>query len=149
MVSDQINRSLSSLYADPLIEQHKEAMACRDLETVLGVGVLLFRQLSAKHKEWFTKAESKAIPYDVDTAQALADEFKEWKTATEFWLTVIAHFEGQDYEVDHAGRIREYYEQIKLSNLNVREAYAVREKVKKDGGIPWDSFYQEMKQAIP
>jgi len=147
MASDEISKVLGSIYADSLMDRHREAMACRDLESFLGVGVLLYRQLSSQHKEWFAKVESKAIPYSADDAQLLADKFQEWKKATEFWIQAIDRFENNGYEVEYAARIRGFYSEIAVCNLEPSRLSAAYQEAEETGGISEDELFLSLQHS--
>jgi hypothetical protein len=148
-----ISDDLASLYAkhsdaDPL-DSHNVAMACRDLEAILGVGVLTFREMQKRHGEWFAKIESQSIPYKIEDAEQFAAEFLRWKAITEHWLPVLEHFERQGYEVEHAAAIRKFYDMVRLSDLDVRDTLAVYERLERGGGMAWEDIYTALKQANP
>ena len=141
----EMSDELATLYAKHcdagLTERHKEAMACRDLESILGVGVLCYQDVRKRHGQWFAQVDNKSFPYQIEDAERFADEFSKWKSTTEFWLPIIEHFKRQGYQVEHAGLIRECYELVRLSDLDVRETLAAFERLEKTGGEPWEDVY--------
>ncbi len=145
-----VSDELATLYAKhcdaDITEHHTEAMACRDVQSILGVGVLYFNDIRKRHAEWFGQVESKSISYRVEDAERLAGEFSKWKAATEFWLPIVEHFERQGYQVEYATPIRQYYEQVRRSDLNVRESLAAYERLDKTGGLPWEEVYAGLKR---
>jgi hypothetical protein len=145
-MSDELATLYARRFDVDVTNRHNEAMAYRDLESILGVGVLCFNDIRKRHGDWLAQVESKSIAYRVEDAERLADDFAKWKAATEFWLPIVEHFEQQGYQVEYAASIRQYYELIRLSDLDVRDTLAAYERLEKAGGVPWEDVYAGLTQ---
>jgi hypothetical protein len=150
MIRSALNDQFAPIYQQRLDLAAKASaaqgdLACRELEMILGVGELLFRNIHHRHLAWYADVQAKRTPYAVDDAQGFADEYRQWKQATEHWLAQVERFEEQGLEVDQATAIRRFYDEIRLVNLDVREQLKAIEELEQGGGVDIDEFFESLR----
>ena len=153
MIHSKLYKQLAPVYQQRLdlarTSDGQDDLACRELETMLGVGVLAFQNIRHRHLVWYAGVEANRVPYRVDDAQGFADEYRQWKDATEHWLGQAKAFEAQGYEVEHAAEIRSFYEQVQLADLDVRKLVRSIEKLEHGGGVDAREFFASLRSRAP
>jgi sulfur relay (sulfurtransferase) DsrC/TusE family protein len=153
MIRSLLNDQLAPIYQQRLDFADTNAgqgeLACQELETILGVGALAFQNIRHRHLAWYADVQAKRVPYSVDDAQGFADEYQQWKDATEHWLAQVEEFETTGHEVDRAAEVRKFYEDIKLVNLDVRELVRRYESMEQGGGVEAGEFFASLRKRKP
>jgi len=133
------------LNLEPAVTGDRAEASRRELETMLGVGILIYENIRQRHLSWYADVESSRTAYDLQDAQMFADEYHQWLAATEHWLAQLEPLEQQDYEVGSADEIRKRYNEVRLVNLDVHELVSRYEKLERGGGIAAGEFFASMR----
>jgi sulfur relay (sulfurtransferase) DsrC/TusE family protein len=154
MIRSAVYEQLAPVYQQRLDLDHRTSarqsdLACRELETILGIGVLAFQNIRHRHLAWYADVEAKRVSYSVDDAQGFADEYQQWKDATEHWLAQVQAFEAHGYQVEHAAELRGFYEQVQLADLDVRKLVRSIEKLEHGGGVDAREFFASLRSRAP
>ena len=148
MPPKSVNEQLLSIYAPPsdddVMEQHCQAMACRVLEEILGVGELLYSNLRKLHGDWMREVEARNCPYRIADAAKLASEYASWKEASEYWLRQAEEYECEGYEVAHAATIRKFYHELEPAILDVEGLASSYESLDRGEGLNLDEFFDAL-----
>lgn len=139
--------SIYSENVEKIMAEHREAMACRDVETTLGLGILLFDNIRSRHQEWFADVQAKKQPYNINDAKGFADEYCTWKNATESWLRLVEQFEERGFSVEYANKIRSRYQDLSLIDLDVEAVSRSFENLEAGGGKDLDQFFDELQDS--
>ncbi len=115
-----------------------------ELETMLGVGVLIFQNIRQRHLVWHAQVETNQIPYDVEDAQVFADQYQQWKIATEHWLAQVEKLQHKGYEPDHAAEVRTFHNELKLVDLDVRGLMRRWEDLENGKGMDAGEFFASL-----
>jgi hypothetical protein len=103
--SSPVQRQLEA-YEESWKQDHQGAMACRDLEDTVAVGIAVFRLIERVEDSWrervFRGAENYADPYD-RWVQAL---YRGWLQVTDAVLTAVPALERRFGSVDGADELR-------------------------------------------
>lgn len=105
---------------DDVMRCHHEAMSCCDLESLLGIGIVYFQHVNKYHNTWYSDVEAKRIPYRPEDSERFANEYARWMQGAECHLARAKEFEAEGYSVKNVEKVREYYERVRLANLDVR-----------------------------
>ena len=127
------------------VQSHTEAMASRDLETILAVGILLFEDTRRRHRDWHEDVERKRRPYRVEDAEAFAAEYRTWKECTEFWLKQTREFERMGYILENAAKLRRLNDELASVDLDVHGLLASFARLESGSGKSLDEFFH----AVP
>lgn len=118
---------------------------CRELETMLGLGVLIFDNIRHRHLSWYANVDANHIAYDIEDAQAFADEYQRWMAATQHWITQIEQLQQEGIDVARAFEIQKLYDDLKLVDLDVRELASRYQKLEQGGGIEAGEFFASLR----
>lgn len=119
----------------------------RELETILAVGELIYQNIRYRHLAWYSEVQAKRIPYDIEDAQAFADQYQKWKDATEHWLAQVDWIEQKKCcELNHASEIRTYQQELKLVDLDVRGLMRRWEELENGKGIEAGEFFASLRK---
>jgi hypothetical protein len=99
--------------------EHDEAMACRNLEDVIRLGISIFRGVQRVDQEWSEEVRSGAKSFNKDEAKEVADWYEWWYRPCPKVLGDIAGFEQRGYTVDGATEFRECCRATQLKKLDV------------------------------
>ena len=148
MSPKSVNEQLLSIYAPPsnddVMEEHRQAMACRDLEEILGVGELIYSNLRKLHGDWMRDVEARNCPYRRADAAKLASEYARWKEASEYWLPRVESFERNGFTVDHAENVRRFYRELEPVILDVEDLASSYESLERGEGLNLDEFFDAL-----
>lgn len=117
----------------------------RELETMLGLGILICDNIRHRHLSWYANVEANHIAYDIEDAQAFAHEYQWWMAATQHWITQIEQLQQEGFDVAHACEIQKLYDDLKLVNLDVRELVSRYEELERGGGIEASEFFASLR----
>ena len=121
-------------------------MSRRELETMLGVGILVFQNIRHRHLAWYAGVEANCSPYAVEDAERFAEEYRQWNEATKQWLAQVERFEHEGREVDHAAEVRFFHEELKLVDLDVRGLMRRWEELEQGKGIEAAEFFASLRK---
>ena len=105
--------TFASKEANGLAKKHRTAMACRDLEDCLAIGVTLYRQITDLDREWrlaWARGTAKATKAQVAFLEGL---FSRWLAASKRYVAPLEWCQSQNFAggVEHAQEWRECYEE--------------------------------------
>ena len=89
-------------------EDTRGALACRDLEDRLRVGLYLYEQFDAEDREW-RLAMARGAKYDRAREARIERQFAWWLRPCLLIEKRIAHFEAGGTKVEHAAEFRRYH----------------------------------------
>lgn len=150
MIADSaLTAQLGPIYQQQLsfesaVTGDRDKASRRELETMLGVGILIYENIRQRHLSWYADVESSRTAYHVEDAQVFADEYQQWLAATEHWIVQVEALERQGFTVDRAGEVRQRYDEVRLVNLDVRELANRYEKLERGGGIEAGGFFASL-----
>jgi hypothetical protein len=87
--------------------EHDEAMACRDLEDTISVGIALFRLLERFEDSWRERVFRGAEAYSEEEDRSVQGSFRAWLQVTEDVLNAVPALEQRFGSVDGSGELRE------------------------------------------
>lgn len=98
---DVVQSALNS-YNESWQPDHAKAMACRDLEDWLIVGIGLFDAITTFDERHQLRVFSNDIPFDADHASIIKNAYRWWLGPCDAIDAEITQLEKADFEVDHA-----------------------------------------------
>jgi hypothetical protein len=152
MIASMINQQLLSIY-----QQRFDLQIGRDprdggsehseLETMLGIGLLLFQNTRDRHLAWYADVQAERVACEIETAEEFAKEYERWNEATEFWLGLASELERRGVHVEHLKAIHGVHEELKLVELDVRTLTRRWEKLEEGKGVDAREFFASLRSC--
>jgi hypothetical protein len=129
------------------MREHREAMACCDLEGVFHIGIVAHRAIKRQHHAWRDMIGLSSNMYRLSDAEELAAAYRRWMEITDELLPLADRFESQGYRVENVDRIREYYRETSLLPLDVSELSASFKRLESGEGLELDEFFDALSDS--
>src|SRR5688572_10091585 len=101
-----VHRQLE-VYQDSWQRDHNEAMACRDVEDTLAVGISLFHLLERAERSWRDRVFRGAEDYSGEQDEAIQGLYRAWLQVSAEVRDAVPDFENRFGSVDGAAEFRE------------------------------------------
>lgn len=150
MFTSTLNNQLLPIYQQPLILQTEDdsgesSNERAELEAMLGIGSLIFQNIRRRHLAWYSDVQASRVPYDLESAEGFADEYRQWKRATEYWLKRAAELERAGHPLEHLADLRRFYEELDLTDLDVRSLRLRWEELEQGRGMEAGEFFASVR----
>jgi hypothetical protein len=132
--------------ADSFMRDHKRAMACLDLETLLAVGLTLFKVIELAEDRWSSKVRSGEIEFKKEDAESVKALYSWWRKPGDRILVSIKQFETEGYPVAGADEFREAIGRCIAPTIDVDATLDSIERLNKGEGRPLKEVMNELRR---
>ena len=150
MRTSTLNEQLFPIYqqlSPPIaIDSGERLSEVAELEAMLGVGVLIFRNIRQRHLAWIDDVQANRIAYDISSAEGFADEYQQWQKSTEYWLALAAKLEDAGHGLGHLADVRHSYEELQLAELDVRGLTRRWQELEQGHGMEAREFFASLRK---
>ncbi|MEN6451256.1 MAG: hypothetical protein ABFC96_12255 [Thermoguttaceae bacterium] len=127
---------------------HHKAMACRDVEQAVAIGLAILKNIRRWHETSAREVEQGATDFSWDSFEAVCGAYRWWLERSTVLLDVIAACEAGNFNVDGADDFRNEVRDISLMSLNVGQDRQAIASLEADKGIPSGKAMDEVRDRL-
>lgn len=126
---------------------HFEAMACRELEELLSIGLGLFETIESSARRMQDEIARRHREYDEAEAQKVADEWAMWLEPCDAVEAAMRFYSSRGYTVEGADRFRACVDRVRRQGLNVRLIDERMDMLAAGGGISLEAAFDALQRG--
>lgn len=127
---------------------HETAMACRDIEDAIELGLAILNSIRRHADNWAREVEHDSTRFSWEASQEIAEQFRWWLENSSVLLNAIEVVEGQNYYPTGADGFRKAHREVSLMCLDVGEAQESIEALERGEGVPANQAINELRDRI-
>lgn len=129
-------------------QDHLEPMHCRNLEDLIGFGLLTLERIMRHNGQWSDDVRSGGAEFTWDDSERFAKAYKIWLRSTRQIIESAARCQERGCELDGVDELRSAFKDISLMSLDTERLKSSVESLQQGRGIPHAQAMNELRDSL-
>jgi hypothetical protein len=127
---------------------HVKAMACRDLEEGIRIGLVILTNIRCRHETAIAEVEQGGSPFSWDGLRDFDEAYRWWLDRSKLLLEAASACEAENYAVDGADDLRREVRDVSLMSLDAERDRQSVGSLEEGRGVPSRKAMDELRDRL-